>query len=169
VTPNPAEREHQLAAAGHAYLAYLPAALAVCTVVVVLALAGELRYVLRNPGRRPARPPALGCAILPPAIFAFQEHFERLLHDGVVPWDACLQPTFAIGLLLALPFAVAAYSLARLLLRAVRSLGRLFVPLPSRRPAALPTARPASCFFAPRVPVLALGYGSRGPPPTLVV
>ena len=163
VTPDGARRAHELAQTGHAYLVYAPAALAVCAVLVVIALGGELRHLLRR-GTASSRPSALMFAVLAPAIFVLQEHFERLLHDGAFPWDACLQPTFVVGLLLQLPVALGVYFLARLLLGAVRSLGRWLVrPV---RPAVLGGAlvRPTTRLHVPRVPVLALGYGSRGPP-----
>jgi hypothetical protein len=143
-------------------LAYLPGALAVCSVLVVVALAVELAHVLTD--RRPVRPSALPFAVLAPAIFAFQEHFERLMHDGVFPWDAAAQPTFLVGLLLQLPFAVAGYLLARLLLRVVRSLGRLLSAPPQVRVLAGAHPQPPVRVVFPRVPALALGYGSRGPP-----
>jgi hypothetical protein len=93
-----------------------------------------------------------------------QEHFERLLHDGVFPWDAGLEPTFVVGLLLQLPFAVAAFLLARFLLRAVRSLGRLLSGPPRSAARVSVESRPRTRVVRPRVPALALGYGSRGPP-----
>jgi hypothetical protein len=162
ITPNEAQRDHELTATGHAYMAYAPGALAVCGVLVIFALSVELAHVLTD--RRRARPAALPFAILAPAIFVCQEHLERLLHDGVFPWDAATQPTFVVGLLLQLPFAVAAYLLARLLLGIVRTLGRLFSAVPRAR--VLPSAqpRPHVRLLSPRLPVLALGYGSRGPP-----
>ena len=163
VTPDGAQRAHELARTGHAYLVYAPAALAVCTVLVLIALAGELRHLLRR-GTASSRPSALTFAVLAPAIFVLQEHFERLFHDSAFPWDACLQPTFVVGLLLQLPLAVAAYLVARLLLRAVRSLGRLLVGPVRRRVPGDGLVRPATLLFVPRVPVLALGYGSRAPP-----
>jgi hypothetical protein len=162
VTPNAEERAHELAESGHAYLAYVPLALAVCTVVVLVGLIVELGHAVRD--RSVARPSAVPFAILAPAIFVCQEHFERLVHDGVFPWGAALDRTFVVGLLLQLPFAVAAYAVARLFLRVVRSLGRLMGGPP---PAPLPTVflgSPAARLYVPRVPVLALGYGSRGPP-----
>ncbi len=164
VTPDGAQRAHELARTGHAYLVYAPAALAVCSVLVLIALVGELRHLLSGRGTASFRPSALTFAVLAPAIFLLQEHFERLFHDGAFPWDACLQPTFVVGLLLQLPVAFGAYLLARLLLRAVRSLGRLLVgPM---RPAVpgCELVQPTTRMHVPRVPVLALGYGSRGPP-----
>ena len=163
VTPDTSERAQMLASTGHAYLSYAAFALAVGTMLVLAALAVELGHVVRRRDTN-AIPSALLFASLAPGIFVCQEHFERWFHDGVFPWDAALQPTFVVGVLLQLPFTAAAYVLARLLLHAVRSIGRLV-----SRPAVcrvLPSAmlQPAVRVVAPRVPVLALGYGSRGPP-----
>ena len=147
VTPDGARRAHELAQTGHAYLVYAPAALAVCSVLVLIALAGELRHLLRR-GTASSRPSALTFAVLAPAIFLLQEHFERLFHDGAFPWDACLQPTFVVGLLLQVPVAFGAYLLARLLLGAVRSLGRLLVgPVRRRSPVAGSFDPPPVCSF----------------------
>jgi hypothetical protein len=161
VTPDGAERAHELAATGHGYLAYAPLALAICTVVVALSLGIELRLVVR--GGRSSRPSAFTFAVLAPTIFLLQEHFERLLHDGTFPWHAVTEPTFVAGLLLQLPFAVAAFVAARLLLRVVRAFGRL-LSQPPRARAAMAATPLAARVVAPRLPVLALGYGSRGPP-----
>ena len=161
VTPDGAERAHELAATGHSYLAYAPLALAIGTVIVVLGLGVELRHVMT--GGRVSRPSALSFAVLAPAIFVLQEHFERLLHDGAFPWSAVAEPTFVAGLLLQLPFAVAAYLVARLLLRVVRSVGRLLAGPPPRALVSM-VRRPASHVGVPCVAALALGYGSRGPP-----
>jgi hypothetical protein len=167
-TPPGAERSHELAATGHSYLTYAPAALALCVVLVVFALAGELRHHLVRTGSRSGRPSVLGFAVLAPAIFISQEHLERLVQDGAFPWTAALQPTFGVGLLLQLPFALIAYVLARLLLRAVGSLSRLLAGPPLQALRGGCVRRPALRAFGPRVPALALGYGSRGPPSLLV-
>jgi hypothetical protein len=164
VTPNELERTHELAASGHAYMAYVPIALAVGVVLVVVALSGELRFLLRARHAPGSRPSALRFAMLAPAIFVCQEHFERFLHDGVFPVDAGLQPSFLVGLLLQLPFAFAAYLVARLLLRAVRSFRRLFGGRARPRLVRDVAARPMVVLRVPRVAALALGYGSRGPP-----
>lgn len=167
VSPDAGERAHELSATGHAYLAYLPLMLAVGTVLVVLALAVEIRHIVGAPGRSGLRPSAWGFAALAPAIFTCQEHFERLVQDGVVPWGAALAPSFVAGLLLQLPFALAAYALARLLLRVARSLARLLARRPRPRRVGVAVPRPVVCVAIPRVPALALGYGSRGPPALL--
>ncbi len=147
VTPDGAQRAHELARTGHAYLVYAPAALAVCSVLVLIALVGELRHLLTGRGTASSRPSALTFAVLAPAIFVLQEHFERLFHDGAFPWDACLQPTFVVGLLLQLPVASGAYLLSRLLLGAVRSLGRLLAGPLRARVSVHGLVRPATRFL----------------------
>jgi hypothetical protein len=164
VTPDEVERAHELAVTGHAYLAHAPAALAVCSVLVLLALGAELRQLARGRTQAIQRPSAVAFAALAPSIYVCQEHFERLFHDGTFPWDTAVQPAFVVGLLLQLPFAGAAYVLARVLLRAVRALGGLLIRRPRRRARAWAPRRPAIRFLRPRLPALALGYGSRGPP-----
>ena len=69
--------------------------------------------------------PAWPFAVLPPLAFALQEHLERLLHAGAVPWTAVLEPTFLPGFLLQLPFALLAFAVARALLGAAVLLARL--------------------------------------------
>lgn len=164
VDPDPAERAHALSASGHAYLSYLPLLLAVGTVLVLLALASEIRHIVAAPGRQGLRPGAWSFAGLAPAIFVFQEHFERLVHTGGFPWDAALAPSFVVGLALQLPLALAAYLLARFLLRAARSLGRLLAGRSQPRRFHPSRLRPRLRVAIPRLPALALGYGSRGPP-----
>jgi hypothetical protein len=65
----------------------------------------------------PAAPglPRVMFACLPPLAFALQEHVEYVIGHGHVPWTLAVDPTFGAGLLLQIPFAVAAYVLARLL------------------------------------------------------
>jgi hypothetical protein len=58
--------------------------------------------------------------------FATQEHAERFLHTGELPW-LLDSPVFLVGLLLQAPVALVVWALARRLLRAL-------VVLPARRP-----------------------------------
>jgi hypothetical protein len=166
VTSSQSERAHELSATGHGYLVYLPLALAIGAVIVAFALAAEARQLVVTSDDSGLRTRAWHFAVVAPAVFSCQEHFERLLHDGVFPWDAVLAASFVTGLLLQLPFAFAAYALARLLLNAARSLGRLLARPRLRWVRAAATKRPTIAFAAPRFPALALGYGSRGPPPS---
>jgi hypothetical protein len=77
-----------------------------------------------------------------------------------------MQPTFRVGLLLQLPFALVAYGLARLLLRAAREVGAAFVgkPLPVTQFTLAPIAPPTT-VFVPRFSSLVFGWSERGPPP----
>jgi len=164
VTSTADTREHELSTTGHDYLAYLPLALAIGAVLVAFALTAEVRHIVQTKESSALKPQVWQFALVAPAVFACQEHLERWLHDGAFPWDAALAASFITGLLLQLPFALAAYALARVLLRAARSLGRLLArPRRGRRLGAT-IEWPRTSFASPRVSALALGYGSRGPP-----
>jgi hypothetical protein len=75
------------------------------------------------------------------------------------------QPTFRVGLALQLPFAVAAYLAARLLLRAGRAIGEAVARRRHRPLAARSSLRlvPAAPRIVPRAP-FAGGRRVRGPP-----
>jgi hypothetical protein len=76
-----------------------------------------------------------------------------------------LEPTFRIGLLLQIPFALVAFVLARFLLRVADGLGCLLAP--GRELSELVTtgaARAPGPVWVPRVAALAGGHGVRGPP-----
>ncbi len=153
----------ELSASGHGYLTYAPVALAICVALVAFALVRELQLALF--ARRPshARPSALSFAVLAPAIFVAQEYLERLVHEGGFPVEVVLERTFAIGLVLQLPFALAAYVVARLLLRATRAVARLL----SAPPAAVAECGPR-WNLADTGPVRSRvggpALGARGPP-----
>jgi hypothetical protein len=157
--PDPGARATLLAATGHGYEQWLPLAAA-------LALAGLLIALVRSADQLRAgypRPSAWPFLLLPPLSFATQEHFERLLHDGSFPWDAAVEPTFARGMALTLPFGLAAYFAARVILRVARAVAVALTParpiLLALRPAAVPYA------VAPaRVRVAASARRTRGPP-----
>ena len=91
-------------AGAHSYLPVLEAA--TCAVLA----AGVAAAMLMGHGRRAISPTALAFAVVPPAAFLLQEVAER---NFVAPVD----PVVVIGLLLQIPFAVAAYVVAILLLR----------------------------------------------------
>ena len=116
-------------------------------------------------GRR-ARPlPAWAFALLPLVGFAVQEHVERWLYSGVVPWHEALAPTFLPGLALELPFAALAYLAARLLLRTAERLGRALAPAAPPRPrAVLPLPVPVAAVLPPHPPLVSRGLAKRGPP-----
>src|SRR3990172_1787334 len=140
VEPDPRVRSELLEGTGHAYLVYLPLFLAGCLALLGAALVGHAVAGLR---RRPATAATIWpLAFVPPLGFALQEHLERLLAWGNVPFAAALEPTFAVGLALQLPFALAALAVARALAGAAGALGRAVTArdlpaLAARPPAAL--------------------------------
>jgi hypothetical protein len=93
-----------------------------------------------------------------------QELVEHGVHAGGSPLGAALEPTFLVGLLLQLPFALAALLVARALLALGGAIRRLLGATPRL---ALPGLAPAPVGIPelPRIAALALGYGERGPPP----
>jgi hypothetical protein len=96
------------------------------------------------------------------AAFAAQEHVERLAHTGEVPW-LLTEPAFLAGLLLQLPFALAAWWLARLLLTAAR---HGFRRVPPRLPRLVLAVVPAATGPL-HAPATATSRG-RAPPRALV-
>jgi hypothetical protein len=103
-----------------------------------------------------ARTPAPLFALCPPLAFLLQEHAERGFDPAFV-----LEPAVLVGLALQVPFAVLAYAVARLLVRAADAIGRLLrPPHPVRR--ASRVARPAEAP-EPRAAFVLAG-AQRGPP-----
>lgn len=151
---------------GHAWLGYTPA-LAVWGLTLVLAgvmlCAGEGMR-----GGRPSRPPVRLFALLPPVAFAVQEHLERLVGSGSIPYDLVVEPTFLVGLALQLPFAIAALLLTRALYALGFRLGRVlaaklgFGQALRHGPPALVRLPASATLVTPAV--LALGHGQRAPP-----
>ncbi len=145
---------YRLAGAGgnglHDYLVHAP------QLLVALSLPAAL--VALSGGRTHApRPPAF--ALLGLGGFVAMEHLERLGHGGV-PW-LLTSPLFLLGLALQLPFALAAWWLARALLT--------LDPRPLARPAPLPRFTVAlPVLAAPAVGTTrALRRRPRGPPSLL--
>jgi hypothetical protein len=158
---------HVLASSGHGYLAYAPLALAVCAVFVVLALVRELVDAIGG-DERASRPSVLVFSVLAPAIFVAQEHFERLAHDGVFPTSLLVEKTFLLGLALQVPFALVAYALARLLLRATRAAAGL-LSSPRLVVLRLQSRWEHDDLWSPSGAATGLRLGPRGPPSALVV
>jgi hypothetical protein len=142
--------------------ALLPLAIALGAVVLLYALCS---LAISTPGPRRLHGWAFAC--LPPLVFTVQEHVEYVLGHGHLPSTLVTNPIFLAGLLLQIPFAVAAYLVARALVTvavAIAERASGSAP-PARRQAARPL-RPGR-----DVPALTrLGGGSRltrGPPPPL--
>jgi hypothetical protein len=153
---------------GHAWLGYTPALAVWGLTLVVAGLVLCVGEGLR--GRRPSGPPVRLFALLPPLAFAVQEHLERLIGSGAIPYDLVLEPSFLVGLALQLPFAVAALLLTRALYTLGFGLGRvLAAKLVLRRalrrgPPALVRLPASAMLVTPSV--LVLGHGQRAPPAT---
>jgi hypothetical protein len=160
VYPQAHARALTLFATGHAYLRSLPLLLAAAGAAVLVSLVVAATDAARG---RPARHvPAWAFALVPPVGFALQELLELSLHTGTFGWRAVLAPTFLPGLLLQVPFALAAYGAARLLLRTAEQVGRALAPSPAAAAAAEPrvAGRPAGLVTR----IAAAGRHCRAPP-----
>lgn len=164
VYPQASLRWHVLSSTGHGYAAWFPLLAGLAGGVVVAALVSEAVDASRG---RPARSlPAWAFGLLPLAAFTVQEFTERWLALGGFPWWMVEQPTFRVGLLLQLPFALAAFLVARLFLRVARRVGAALQP--KRRAPGLSSGAscPARCgrAVALRSSTLATGHAGRAPP-----
>jgi hypothetical protein len=155
------EAGYRLAAGGsreaalHGYLQYAPLVLSFLVSLLVLAFGLRLR------GGLPGQPSARLYGLLPPLVYATQEALERLLAGAEL--HGLLHPPVLVGLAAQLPFALAAYAVARLLLRCADAVAAL---LRSERlvPCAAADAPIPASLPAPR-PRLADGSGfGRAPP-----
>lgn len=136
----------------HAYLAHLPQVVGLLAVLALPGLAWAARGRSLPVGR---------VALLAAAGFVVQEHMERLIHVGEMPF-LLSSPTFWLGLALQLPFAALVWLVARRLAAAL-------VPTRPRRPPLLPvvaTALPSQPSFA-YVRLAAGASVCRGPPAPL--
>jgi hypothetical protein len=163
--PDHEARQRLLAETGHGYLDQAPLAIALCMLLLVLAVAGRLieEYRRGGAGSRLALAPF---AILPVALFFLQEHLERLLHDGSFPFGLLLEPIFLLGLALQFPFALLAFLVGRALLQATVDLARALGGNGSPRAASTPPSvrSPARVIELPRLSPLAASRAVRGPP-----
>ena len=164
IAPGADERATLLASTGHGYLEHLSLVVAVLATVLVSALA--LRVVQAARG--------IACVGLQRAVFfalpligfGIQEHLERLLSTGAFPLGAVLEPTFAVGLVLQIPFALVAYLIACVLLSLSERIGAVL--LRQDRPPRVPGGEasfivPISVTLVPTRP-LARGFLGRAPP-----
>jgi hypothetical protein len=162
--PHPHARGARLAETGHAYFAYGSLVIALCFLVALLCMAG---LAARPDGLgHPSRRLLLFVLLLPPLGFVLQELTEGLLTTGALPYEAASEAPFLIGILLQLPFALAALAVARALFAFARCLagsvgGGGRPKLVSVELSLPPAVEPRP----PRLPALAFGYGERGPPP----
>jgi hypothetical protein len=163
VEPHHATHGELMAETGHSYFVHWRTCAAICVAILVLALVGSVARHTR--AGRPGAPPLWLFALVPPVGFVVQEHVERFLGDGTFPWLASLEPTFAVGIALQFPFALAAWLAARALLALAHELYESFRAPPRLRLPAPRITLPSSLVVAPApIPALARGYGLRGPP-----
>ena len=157
--PDPSARGELLPHSAHSYL---DGVVLLAGGGVVLALAAAVWHGLR--GRRGTLSSPRLAASLPPVAFALQEHAERLLVRDGLPLATALEPTFALGLVLQVPFALLAWLLARALVGAAETLVALLSRPPRLRAPFLLVGRPPRCLGVPRPGPLAFGSPQRGPP-----
>jgi hypothetical protein len=168
VYPNAHVRLSELISSGHGYMVgsrgYLPMLLGVAGALDLVAVgwvfAGSVRRTLQRPV------PAWAFALLPLLCYALQEFIERWLAGSPMPWWIVTQPTFRAGLALQLPFALLAFLLARLLLRAA---GRAGTGLRQAAPRPAPSDALPRDWLVPRPsrPLslsMATLHPGRGPP-----
>jgi hypothetical protein len=162
--PDAHARADELAHSGHGYLGHAPLALTTGVLVLIAALVLRTLAGFRGQPRRPAASPVI--VLLSPVAFVVQEHVERLVHSGEMPWTAALQPSFLVGLALQLPFALAALLLTWALDSVAHAVGRALTAVPPHQHPLVPVfgPLPASVTAAPRPAGLARGYGERAPP-----
>jgi hypothetical protein len=156
--PDPERRHHLLEETGHGYLDLR----LVGSLLVAIALLGFAGRVLAGEHRAGA-PPAWFFALAPLLGFACQEHAEHVL-TGSLSAGTPLERVFLVGLALQLPFALAAYLVARALLAAADALVvRLGSP---PRFALAPDTSLVLRFvdLSPAAPVLIGARGQRAPP-----
>jgi hypothetical protein len=110
----PGERPAELLQDGGPGAALIPALATLAAAVVLLGLATRVAGAWPGHGAAAARLPF---ALLAPALFVVQELAETVLRTGAPPVGTVLEPTFLPGLLLQIPFALAAYVVARALIR----------------------------------------------------
>jgi hypothetical protein len=165
VEPRAEHRDEHLAETGHTQLIDVPVVAACALTLVLAGFALAVHDGVRDRAR--GRLPLWPLALLPPVGFAVQEHLERLIASNAFPIDAALEPTFALGLALQLPFAAMGVLVARFVLGFGYALGRRAtlrnaVQLPVWETAANIPARPDPVLA--RRPVLASSHGQRAPP-----
>jgi hypothetical protein len=104
----------------HGYLRY--PAIFFALAAAVLAVASTRHFVQTLVGTEAAKvPSAVTFAVLPIVGFVFQEHLEHLVAARELEVGFFLSPPFVVGLVLQLPFALAALLVARLILRVIRT------------------------------------------------
>ena len=137
----------------HDYLAHVPQVVVMLASIALLGLAVQERSLNRFSAR--------WVAPLAPVGFACQEHLERLVHEGHIPW-LLTSSTFLLGIALQLPVALACVLLVRLVVGSAAGVRRRTAPHPGG--AWLPLFESVPLVPRPARPPRATG---RGPPSLL--
>ena len=159
--------DHHSHSSVHAALMQWRVCVALCLALAVVAAVGYAVDGLSGRGGRTV--PVWSFALLPPAGFVIQEQLEHLLQHGALSFTLVAEPVFLLGLLLQVPFAAAAYLVARALVTVavtlIRALGRSR-PRPATTPLRFRAGpEPALALANP----VALGHGQRAPPRLLAL
>jgi len=167
VYPQAQVRLRDLLATGHGYMVgrwgFVPLLLGVVAGLELVAFGWSIFGGVRDRRSRPLPPWAF--MLMPLVGFTAQEFTERWLEGMPAPWLMVLEPTFRVGLLLQLPFGLAAFLLAWLLLRVAEGVGRALRPATAPTRACAPPIRWSVCrAWVPRAAVLGSGHAGRGPP-----
>jgi hypothetical protein len=162
ITTREAAVHHGLQGTEHGYFDMVPL-LTLAATLVLVGFVGRLGSVVHRPTARTTPPTVL--FLLAPLGFTFQEHLERALQLGTVDLGTMADPAVLLGFILQAPFALAAFTLARVLLASADALSlrlRSGHTRPIRAGVMLPI--PSGTAFAPRVAPLAVGRSQRAPP-----
>jgi hypothetical protein len=130
--------------------------------VVAIVLAGYGLVGHLSSGSSATSLPAYSFALVPVALYALQEHVEYWLAHGLGGTPATQTP-FLSGLLLQLPFAFAAYAVARLLIRVAARIVHAAPRAPWHRLSPSPPRAPATIWL-PSPSLVGGARLSRGPP-----
>jgi hypothetical protein len=151
----------------HAALTQWRVCIALCLALAVVAAVGYAFDSLSGRGGRTV--PVWAFALLPPAGFVIQEQLEHVLQHGGLSSTLLLEPVFLLGLALQVPFAAAAYLVARAVVTVavtlIRALGSARPRLAATPPGFRALPEPALALANP----VALGHGQRAPPSLLAL
>jgi hypothetical protein len=133
----------------HGYLAHAPQIVLILSTLALLGLAADARARTSSP---------VSLALLAMGAFVVQEHLERLIHTGEVPF-LLTSPVLWIGIALQLPLTITVWWLARRVACDLAASSRRTAPLLSLL--AVPHRAPVGSPLASRLATAASG---RGPP-----
>jgi hypothetical protein len=137
--------------------------IAVLGAVLALAFTARIAGAWTAPERAAVR--LLPFAMVAPTAFVLQEQLETALRGGGLSFATMLEPTFLPGLALQMPFALAAYLVARALLRLADGVRRLIADAaPARAPAPVLLVLFPTLAEVPRPGARSSACSGRAPP-----